>query len=409
MWAQDIAFAAGFAAQPAAPPRTRPLGALPGGSMLGRSTAETDVTPETMLARLVGFPTIARTPTADLIDFAATWLQDHGVAPTVIPGPEGDRQNLFATIGPVDRPGYILSGHIDVVPAEEPDWQGDPFLLREQDGRLIGRGACDMKGFVAAVLASVPDLVAMDLAAPIHIALSYDEEIGCKGVPHLIARLPDLCAPPLGCIVGEPSGLVPVLRHKGKAALRVVAGGVSGHSSRPDLASNAIHKLVPVLDAAIALSDALGDGPQDPQFQPPYSTVQIGVVRAGTAINIIPDQAEAQIEARVIAGVDALAALAPVAAAAGQDMQVETLISYPALALPGDHPLAALAAGISGNAPLQAVSYGTEAGLYQQAGVPAIICGPGDIARAHKPEEYLTLSELHGAQDMVLALGRALS
>ncbi|WP_128255285.1 acetylornithine deacetylase [Falsirhodobacter deserti] len=363
--------------------------------------------PIEILSRLVGFPSVVGTPNGAIMGFVQDYLRGHGIAARLLKGPEGDRLNLFATIGDPSRAGYVLSGHVDVVPAAEPDWHADPFTLRAEGDRLIGRGACDMKGFVAAVLAAVPDLAAMPLAAPIHIALSYDEEAGCRGVPHLIAALPDLCAPPAGCIVGEPTGLVPVLAHKGKAALRLVAQGRAGHSSRPDLGMNAIHALLPALSAAADQAAALQSGPQDARFAPPWSSLQIGTVKGGQAINIIPDHAEAEIEARAIAGVDPKEVLAPVIAAAG-GLRAEWLSSYPALALPPDHPLAALAAEISGHAPLGAVSFGTEAGLFQAAGIPSVICGPGDIARAHRPEEYLTRTELEGAGRMIRALGRTL-
>ncbi|WP_339760932.1 acetylornithine deacetylase [uncultured Hoeflea sp.] len=365
---------------------------------------------QSLLSALVGFPSVVGTPNLALMDFIRDYLTKHGISCRVLPGPEGDRVNLFATIGDASTPGYILSGHVDVVPAGEPEWLADPFILRADGDRLIGRGACDMKGFVAAVLSAAPALAAMDLKAPVHIALSYDEEAGCKGVPHLLAAIPELCAPPLGAIIGEPTGLVPVLAHKGKAAVQFSAKGISGHSSRPDLGRNAIHELVPVLTAAIAQAEALKDGPQDARFAPPYSTLQIGTVEGGQAVNIIPDRAEARIEARAIAGADPETLLAPVIAAAGaMGVESEILSSYPALALDAAAPLAALAEALSGHAPLGAVSFGTEAGLFQQAGIPAIICGPGDIARAHRPEEYITIAEMEETRTMVLTLGRQLS
>lgn len=370
-----------------------------------------DYSPAQMLDRLISFPTVVHTPNGDLMGFVAEYLGAHGVTCHLLKGPEGDRFNLFATIGDGSRPGYILSGHVDVVPAQEPEWRADPFRMRRHEGRLIGRGTCDMKGFVAAVLAMVPQLTQMDLQTPIHIALSYDEEAGCRGVPHMIAALPELCAPPLGCIVGEPSGLVPVLAHKGKAALRVRATGRPGHSSRPDLGANAIHALLPVLTAARETAVALRSGPQDTRFAPPYSSLQIGTLAGGQAINIIPDHAEADIEARAIAGIDPKEVLAPVLACLAQEqsadasLSFEWLSTYPALSLAADHPLADLAEQISGAKPLGAVSYGTEAGLFQDAGIPSVICGPGDIGRAHRPEEYLTEDELTGAANMILALG----
>ncbi|MBO9467813.1 acetylornithine deacetylase [Tropicibacter sp. R15_0] len=363
---------------------------------------------EALLAHLVSHPTVVGTSNLDLVGFVADYLRGHGAAVSVLVGPEGDRANLFATLGDPGLPGYILSGHLDVVPAEEPEWRGDPFSLRQSDDRLIARGACDMKGFDAAVLAAVPDLAAMTLTAPIHIALSYDEEAGCKGVPHMIAQLPDLCAPPLGCIVGEPTGLQPVLAHKGKAALRLTAKGVPGHSSRPDKGKNAIHALVPALTAAVELSGQLEQTGQDDRFEPPWSTLQIGTVQGGTAVNIIPDHAQTLIETRAIAGADPRALLAPVCAAAGDMVETEWVSTYPALALEAGAPLAALAAEISGKSPLQAVSFGTEAGLFQAAGIPSVICGPGDIARAHRPEEYLTRQELEDTRQMILRLGQRL-
>lgn len=364
-------------------------------------------TPLQFLDRLVACPTVVGTPNGALMKLVAQFLGGQGARVHVLPGPESDRFNLFATIGDPSVPGYILSGHVDVVPATEQEWTGDPFALRREGGKLIGRGACDMKGYLAAVLSAVPQLSQMPLKAPIHIALSYDEEAGCKGVPHLLARLPDLCAPPLGCFVGEPSGMVPVLAHKGKAALKLTARGRSGHSSRPDLGANAIHALVPALAIAVEQAEKLTRGPFDDRFQPAHSSLQVGTVGGGSAINIIPDGAEARIEARAIAGVDPRDLLNPLTSVPG--VEAEWLSAYPALALDPAHPLAALAADLSGNGPLGAVSYGTEAGLFQAAGVPAIICGPGDIARAHRPDEYLTEDELMAAHAMVLALGRHLS
>lgn len=363
------------------------------------------MTPEQMLARLVAFPSVVGRPNGDIAGFIRDWLASQGVACHVLPGPEGDRVNLFATIGPADRPGYVLSGHMDVVSATEPGWQADPFTLRDMGGRLVGRGACDMKGFLAAVLAMVPDLSRLPLPAPLHIALSYDEEAGCRGVPHLLAALPGLCAPPLGAIIGEPSNLTPVLAHKGKAAVRLRAEGVTGHSSRPDLGANAIHMLVPVLLAAVDQAAALQAGPQDVRFVPPWSSLQIGTVAGGQAVNIIPDSATADLEARAIAGADPAELLAPViAAASAAGVAVDHLSAYPALALSADHPLARLLADVAGQAPLGAVSYGTEAGLYQAAGIAAVICGPGDIARAHKPEEYLTRDELQACCRLIRRL-----
>jgi acetylornithine deacetylase len=377
---------------------------------------------ETVLADLVGFPSVCRTPNGAIIEHVRAYLAGHGVDSVIVPGPEGDRANLFATIGPKVEGGIILSAHLDVVPAAPEGWVGDPFKLRRDGERLIGRGAVDMKGFAACVLASVPALVAKRLARPVHIALSYDEEIGCVGVRHLIARLPELCPPALGCIVGEPSGLRPVLAHKGKIAQRVTVDGKAGHSSRTDLGDNAIHYAAGLI-AAIheeALRHA-SQGPFAEAFAPPYSTIQVGVIRGGTGINIVPAQCVFEVEARAIAGQEPAALLgflpevaerlAREAVATGHkvDFSFETMSDYPPLALDENDPLIAFTEAASGEARQAAVSYGTEAGLFQRAGIAAIVCGPGDVDRAHKPEEYITDAELAGAMAMIAGVADRLS
>jgi len=372
------------------------------------------MTVETVLADLVGFPSVCRTPNGAIIEHVRAYLAGHGVDSVIVPGPEGDRANLFATIGPKVEGGIILSAHLDVVPAAPEGWVGDPFKLRRDGERFIGRGAVDMKGFAACVLASVPELVATPLARPVHIALSYDEEVGCVGVRHLIARLPELCPPVLGCIVGEPSGLRPVLAHKGKIAQRVTVHGKAGHSSRTDLGDNAIHYAAGLI-AAIheeALRHA-AHGPFAEAFAPPYSTIQVGVIKGGTGINIVPAQCVFEVEARAIAGQEPAALLgflpgvaeriAREAAATGHkvDFSLETMSDYPPLALAESDPLVAFTEAASGQGRQAAVSYGTEAGLFQRAGIAAIVCGPGDVDRAHKPEEYITDAELAGAMAMI--------
>jgi acetylornithine deacetylase len=364
-----------------------------------------------ILDRLIAFPSVVATPNGEIVGWIRDYLEPHGATVSVLKGPEGDRANLFATIGPVDIPGYILSGHMDVVPAREPDWSSDPFALRRDGERLYGRGTTDMKGFLAAALAAVPALAKMRLTRPIHLAFSYDEEAGCRGAPHLLAKLPELCAPPLGAIIGEPSNMQAVLAHKGKAAARVTIRGRSGHSSRPDLGLNAVHAMSDVLSAAVDAARRLTEGPFDPAFEPPYTSLQVGTISGGRALNIIPDLCALELEARAISGVDPASLLAPVKTKAetlrAQGFAVDwtELSAYPALALGTDAPLATLLRELTGKVPLAAVSYGTEAGLYQAAGVDAIICGPGDIGRAHKPAEFLLVDELAACQRMIEALG----
>ncbi|MFS8113231.1 acetylornithine deacetylase [Rhizobium jaguaris] len=365
-----------------------------------------------ILAKLVSFESVVGTTNADIIEWIKAYLKSFGAKVDIIPGPEGDRSNLLATIGPRDKPGYVFSGHTDVVPANEKGWTSDPFVLRVDGERLYGRGTSDMKGFLAASLAAVPMLVASPLMRPIHFAFSYDEEAGCRGVPHLIARLPELCETPLGVIVGEPSNMRAILAHKGKAAARVTVKGRSGHSSRPDLGLNAIHAVGEVLRSAVSTAQALAKGPFETEFEPPYSSVSVGTIQGGQAVNIIPDLCTLEIEARAISSADPAALLSPVRDAAAalehREFRVEweTLSSYPALSLPRTAPLACLLAELTGIEPLPAVSYGTEAGLYQRAGLEAVICGPGDIGRAHKPDEFILMDELAACQALVEALGR---
>lgn len=360
------------------------------------------MTSQAILADLIACGDLPGTSNARI----AACVQDHlrraGVEATVLTGPEGDRVNIFATIGPRDVPGIILSGHMDVVPTTGQAWSSDPFVLTERDGRLYGRGTTDMKGFLACMLAMIPEFQAAGLRRPVHLAFSYDEEIGCRGVGHMIAALPELCAPPMACIVGEPSQMRPVLSHKGKQSSAVVFAGRSAHSSQPDAGVNANYAGAEMLLALRDLNARLAaDGPFDPRFDPPHSTVVGGVVRGGTAVNIIPDACEIQFEVRAIPGQPAEAVTAQALAAAqalvpGQALSVShrELSAYPALPPSDDPGLAALLQKLTGQEPLQSVSYGTEAGLFQAAGIPAIICGPGAISRAHRPDEYITVAEL---------------
>lgn len=364
-----------------------------------------------ILGKLVSFDSVVGTPNAAIVEWIVAYLDRHGIGAKVMPGPEGDRSNLFATIGPADVPGYIVSGHMDVVPADVSEWTSSPFTLRRDGEALFGRGTTDMKGYLAAALAAVPHLVTAGLKRPIHLAFSYDEEAGCRGVPHLIAQLPELCTPPLGAFIGEPSNMRAVLAHKGKAAARITVRGRAGHSSRPDLGLNAIHAMAKILNVVVEEAARLTKGPFDAAFEPAYSTLQAGVMAGGKALNIIPDLCSLELEARAIAGIVPRDLLAPIRATAealqadGFTVAWEELSAYPALALSPQSPLAHLVTELTGEAPLGAVSYGTEAGLYQAAGIDAVICGPGDIGRAHKPDEFILESELAACQRFIEALG----
>lgn len=366
---------------------------------------------EEILAELVAFPSVVGTPNGAIVEWVRQYCQGAGADVSIHTGPEGDRSNLFATVGPREGRGYILSGHMDVVPAGEREWNSDPFVLRQEGARLYGRGTSDMKGFLACALAALPGLAAMNLRQPIHLAFSYDEEAGARGVPHLIAGLPGLCEKPLGAIIGEPSGMQPVRAHKGKAAARLEVIGQSGHSSRPELGRNAVHAMAGLITAAVAYGRTLADGPFHDDFAPRYSTLQVGVVAGGQAVNIIPDRCTADIEVRAVPGVSPSVLLGPVRTRLlalrdhGFDVAWQDLSDYPGLSLAAGSTLAELMVELTGRPALAAVSYGTEAGLFQQAGIDAIICGPGDIGRAHRADEYIETGELAECQQLIEQLG----
>lgn len=379
------------------------------------------MTVEAILSKLVAIKSLPGAANHDITDCLRSHLAHAGVEVTVLPGPEGDRHNIFATVGPRDKPGYILSGHSDVVSVDNQVWASDPFTLTRRSDRLHGRGTTDMKGFLACMLAILPELAAMPLRRPVHLAFSYDEEIGCRGVGHMIARLPELCAPPAGAIIGEPSGMRPVLSHKGKQALEIHVTGKAGHSSDPGLGENALYAAADMVVHIRELAEQLAaGGPFDPRFHPPHSTCQAGVLRAGVAVNIIPDNAEIQFEARAIPGVDPRSLSQTIvqridelnerARASGRQLSASwrELSSYPALPPCEDQGFVTLMESLSGMASVQAVSYGTEAGLYHQAGIPSIICGPGDISRAHAPDEFILPSELQDCLAMMRRLGETL-
>ena len=373
--------------------------------------------PSPILAALVEKGCLPGQSNHAIADYIRSWLEDKGIHVAIIPGPEGDRVNLLATIGPRDVPGILLSGHMDVVPVEGQAWSSPPFCLTECHGRLIGRGASDMKGFLACMMAAVPLFCAADLKRPVHLAFSYDEEIGCRGVPHLIARLPDLVAMPMAAIIGEPSNLQPVLSHKGKLAIEISLDGRAAHSSNPDAGLNALYaaaELVRTVEHA-AHAQAL-HGLRDPRFVPPHSTLVAGVLHAGTAVNIIPDRAILQLETRVVPGDDADALLRPILARTDEllfqgrvaGVNIRELARYPALP-PDAGDLAGLVSSWTGKPMIPAVSYGTEAGLFHAAGIPSVICGPGSIDRAHRPNEYILTEELSECMAMLSKLAAHMS
>ena len=371
-----------------------------------------------MLAKLVGFDTTSRNSNLPLIGFVRSYLDAHGVPYRVSTDETGQKANIHAIVGPREAGGLALSGHVDTVPVDGQAWSADPFTLREQDGRLFARGSCDMKGFVASCLAAVPDLQARNLSRPLHLFISYDEEVGCGGAKRLIQDLTDSGLKPALCVVGEPSGMKPILAHKGKLNLHVKVKGQPGHSSEPAKGVNAIYPAA----AAIAWAETEArrfavEGPFEDGFDPPYTTVHVGTMQGGSSLNIIPEYASFVMEWRPIPGVDALRQVerlkAHVAAhiepamkaanpACGFSYEIE--LEMPGMALPADHDLTSVVKQLTGSNSTGKVSYGTEGGFYQNAGIPTIICGPGHIAQAHQPDEFVARSELDACDAFIRRL-----
>jgi acetylornithine deacetylase len=375
---------------------------------MDRQEAAAPITTAEMLARLVSFDTTSRNSNLALIAFVRDWLDRYGVAYRVSTDPTGQKANIHAIIGPREAGGIALSGHVDTVPVDGQAWSGDPFTLRARDGKLYARGSCDMKGFVASCLAAVPALQARTLARPVHLFISYDEEVGCGGAQRLIEDLAESGLKPGWCVVGEPSGMQPILAHKGKLNLRVTVRGLTGHSSDPARGVNAVQAAAEAVAWVAAEARRLArEGPFEAGFDPPHTTIHVGTIQGGTILNIIPEHAEFVMEWRHIPGDDKLRQMerlkAHVAAAIEPAMHAvspvtgfgyEIQLDMPGMSLDPGHALTTLVQQITGSNSTGKVSYGTEGGFYQEAGIPTIICGPGHIAQAHQPDEFVAQSEL---------------
>ncbi len=361
-----------------------------------------------LLARLVAFDTTSRNSNLALIDFVQAELMAHGVACHVRPDASGRKANLHAIVGPAVAGGIALSGHVDCVPVEGQAWLADPFTLRRAAGRLTGRGACDMKGFVACMMVAGMAAAERELARPLHLLFTFDEETTFAGARQMAAEMPADAPLPAMCIVGEPTSMAPVIAHKGYASWNARVTGLSGHSSRYDTTANALSAAA----EAVAWLAAQGrgfaaSGRRDAGFTPPHTTVHAGTFQAGTVLNIVPDLAEFTFEVRAVPGDDPLAVLAGLqahmeevvmpplqAVHPGCVAEFRERAFAPALGLPEGHELTLLTQRLTGHNHASRVSYGTEAGFYAGLGIPTIVCGPGDIAQAHQPEEWVTEADM---------------
>ena len=376
-----------------------------------------------MLERLVAFDTVSRNSNLELVEFVRGYLDELGVPYTVTYDGERRKANVFATIGPADRPGIILSGHTDVVPVDGQAWDTDPFRLTERDGKLYGRGACDMKGYDAVMLAMVPRFLEADLKTPIHLALSYDEEVGCIGVRQMIADLERAELKPIACIVGEPSSMQPITGHKGAKTMRCEVRGFEVHSSLAPRGVNAVEAAAELITHLKSMARRTAkSGPFVEGFDPPHTTVHTGPIQGGTAHNIVPKDCVFTFEFRVVPGDDPEALFAEVESVARTRIEPEMKAiepgtgihffdrsSYPGLATSEDAEVTSLVKSLTGANRAGKVSYGTEAGLFAAAGIPSIICGPGSIEQAHKPNEFVTRAQMDECERFLWRLCERLS
>ncbi len=374
---------------------------------------------KTILERLIAFDTTSPNSNLALIEYIEHYLDGHGVMYRRIPDPVLAKASLWVTIGPQDRPGYVLSGHTDTVPVTGQAWTSDPYTLTERDGRLYGRGAVDMKGFLAVCLAHVPGIQAANLATPIHLAISYDEEVGCTGVRPMLAEIARGAVRPKGCFVGEPTLMRAVIGHKSKHSMRAVVRGKACHSALTTEGVNAVEAAADLIVLVRRKAEALAaSGARDGAHVPPFTTGLTTIAKGGIANNIVPDRCEVEFEFRGIAGDDPRAICEAVMTEARATIEprmkavdpacgigFESILDYPELETDAGSAIALLGQRLSGNAGTAKVSFGTEAGLFDEiAGIPSIVIGPGSITEAHKPDEWIAVSELAAASRFVARL-----
>jgi len=392
------------------------------------------VAAEALLGELIAHPTVSSDSNLAMIEALADRLEDAGARVEVLHAPEGGKANLFATLGPEAGPeggegpeglegrgGLVLSGHTDVVPVTDQDWSCDPFAMTVRGDLLLGRGSCDMKGFIAAAVAMAPALAALPLRRPLHFAFTHDEEVGCIGARALCADLAARGIRPAMVVIGEPTGMEVIEGHKGCCEYRVTWRGRAGHGSRPDLGVNAARYAADYAVRLMALQGALAArAPAGCPFTPPHTTVNLGRISAGHTTNVIPDHAEVEWEMRPVAEADAdfvREEMARLIAAQRDEMrrlapeagiEVEVLGEVAGLVPMARNAAREAVAALTGNRPAGLVSFGTEAGLFQALGSDVVVCGPGHIAQAHRPDEYLERAQLARCLEMIAGLGRRL-
>lgn len=376
-----------------------------------------------ILGNLVGFDTTSRGSNLALIEWVRDYLDWHGVSSRLVGDESGAKANLYATIGPDDIGGLMLSGHTDCVPVDGQQWSSDPFELTARDGRFFARGSADMKGFIAVALAAVPALREMPLRRPLHLAFSYDEELGMLGAQRLVKHLSDMPVRPQTCVVGEPTGMEVVVAHKGKLAMTCEVTGLEAHSALTHKGVNAIEMAAEVIAQLRRIGARLRrEGPFDAAFDPPYTTVHTGTIEGGIALNVVPRTCRFGFEFRNLPGVNAddlLSELRDFAERellpAMRDVHPQSAIrwlpltTYPSLGGADETPFFRALRGVCGCVVRGGggkVSFGTEGGLFHGIGIPTVVCGPGFIEQAHKPDEYVDASQLELCEEFVADLVR---
>ena len=359
-----------------------------------------------ILGTLIGFDSTSHRSNLDIIEYLREILAGLGAECRLTYDDDKRKANLHAVLGPKDQPGIMLSGHTDVVPVTGQDWHSDPFALLEKDGKLYGRGTADMKSFLALAVALAPDFLAKGLREPIHFAFSYDEEVGCVGVHRLIAELKDLPVKPRLCVVGEPTGMKVVAGHKGKRSFKCRVHGKECHSSLVE-GVNAIDAAAEMIVKIKTMQRRIcKEGPFDFAYDPPYTTLHTGVIEGGRALNIVPALCEFEFEIRALA-VDNIEALTSEiidrARALEPDMQaidpsckidINVMNDTDGFDLEDHDAAVRLVRGLTGDNRTGRVSFGTEAGLFNRAGIPTVVCGPGFIEQAHKPDEFIAIDQI---------------
>jgi acetylornithine deacetylase len=397
-------------AVPGTAPRTEP-GTAPSAAALD------------MIERLIGFPTVSRDSNLGLIEWARDYLQALGASTRLTYDATGKKANLFATLGEKRRPGLVLSGHTDVVPVDGQNWDTDPFVATIRDGKLYARGSADMKGFIGIALAQAPRYLEAiqngSLDCAMHYALSYDEEVGCIGVRGLIRDLEEIGLKPAGCIVGEPTSMQPIIAHKGTHRFRCCVRGREAHSSYVTHGVNAIEYAAQLVVFIRRIADELAaEETRNYGFTVPYTTLSTGIIRGGIAANVVPKQCDFQFDMRTLPSASAQSLYDRIRGHAEElaaemhrldpesGIDLEWASSAEGLNASEEEAIVQLAMQLSGQHTTGKVSYGTEAGLFQRAGIPSVICGPGDIAEAHRPNEFVALEQLARCEEFLGKLAR---